>query len=242
MKIDTDIIKSLFLENWSYIVIVILSLLLFAKCNDNNHLSLAMETQKQATEQYVKNSDGFVVKVDSLKKVSAKLKKDIALIKNDSVARIKEIAHLKTKVSTQLAVIKTYFINDIAKHYQDRYNDKKGVVVTQYGVALSNEIAKKNLSELVVCDGAKIEMQVVKTDLQTQKRIVGKQDQYIAVSDESFRVLQLAKTEKDKAFESQQETIKTAEKGLQKEKNKKNFWKVTSGIIMAGAGYLLITK
>lgn len=241
-NIEIEILKSLFFDYWKNIVIVVLCFFLFKSCQGERQTALAMETQIETTKQYVKNSDGFVAKVDSLKKVSAKLKKDIALIKNDSIARINEIAALKTKVNTQLAAIKTYSTNDIAKHYQGRYNDKKGVVVTQYGVALSDGIAKQNLSELSVCDGAKTEMEVVKTDLQTQKRIVGKQDQYIAVSDESFRVLQLAKTEKDKAFESQQATIKTAEKGIRKERNKKNFWKVTSGVILAGAGYLLITQ
>lgn len=241
-NIDTEILKSLFFDYWKNIALVVLCFFLFKSCQGEKQTALAMETQIETTKQHLKNSDGFTAKVAVLKKEAEKLKKDIALIKNDSIARINEIAKLKLKVSSQLAVIKTYSANDIAKHYQERYNDKKGVVVTQYGVALSDGIAKQNLSELAVCDGAKIEMEVVKTDLQTQKRIIGKQDQYIAVSDESYRVLRLAINEKDKAFESQQATIKTAEKGIRIEKNKKNFWKVTSGVILAGAGYLLITK
>ena len=239
---NTNRLKSFFFENWSYIALAIIFLLYFGKCSDNDHLSLAMKAQKQAAEEFIQNSNGFAAKVDSLKKVSLKLKKDIALIKNDSIERIKEIAHLKSKVSTQLAIIKTYSTNDIAKHYQTRYNDKKGVVVTQYGVALSDGIAKQNISELSVCDGVKTEMQVVKTELQAQKQIVKKQDQYIAVSYESFRVLQLAKTEKDKAFDSQQETLKTAEKGIRIEKNKKTFWQVATGVVIIGAGYFFIVE
>lgn len=42
-KIDTTVIKSLFYENWSYLVIIILSICLFQKCNPDESLPQTVE-------------------------------------------------------------------------------------------------------------------------------------------------------------------------------------------------------
>lgn len=234
--------KNYVLKYWVHVALAITIIMLFSECNDNSQLSLAIKTQKEVTNQYVTKAKGFISQADSLEKEAVKLKKNITLLKKDSIKSNMEIAQLKNKVSTQLAVISHYNITDIAKWYQTRYNDKKGVVVTQYGVALSDTIAKQNISEQTVCDGAKEEMTIVKTDLQMQKTIVREQDKVVAVSDGINRDLRFAIQEGNKALDSSEATAKIAEKGLRKERNEKNMWKVITGMVITAAGYLIIFK
>jgi len=234
--------KDFALKYWAHIALVLSLLFLFSKCNDNDQLSLAVDTQKEVTKQYKQNAKEFINKADSLEKVKIKLLKNIVLLQKDSIKSQVEISRLKIKVNTQLAAISHYKTTDIAKYFQSRYNDKKGVVVTQYGVALSDTIAKQNISEQVVCDGAKEEMVIVKSDLQKQKTIVKDQDKVIANSEQQNVNLHLSIVEINKAFESQEATVKASEKIFKKERNKKNFWKITTGVVIAASAYLFVTQ
>lgn len=241
-QINLTTVKDFALKYWVYLALIITIVLLFSKCNDNSQLSLAIKTQKKVTKEYVANAKVFVSKADSLEKVQLKLKKNIALLQKDSIKSNVEIAQLKNKVNAQLAVISHYNSSDIAKYFQTRYNDKKGVVITQYGVALSNTIAKQNISEQAVCDGTKEEIIIIKTDLQKEKAITREQDKLIVLSDEEKAQLRYAISEGNKALESSETTAKTAEKGIRKERNMKNMWKVITGAVLTGTGYLLFFR
>lgn len=241
-KYDTTILKSIFYENWHFLVIGILIFFLLKSCQKNSDTELAIITQKEATKEFLDNSELFLHKVDSLKIIASNFKKEIALAKADSINKAKEIQYLKNVVKDQLKKISLYSTTDIARSYQQRYNAKKEVVVTQYGVALSNNVAKQNLSELAVCDETKGTLQVVQKDLTKQKGIIKDQDKYIVVTDQMNTNLNFAITEQGKAINSQKETIKTAEKQFKTERNKKNFWKVATGTVLIGAGYFFIAK
>ena len=226
MKIDTDIIKSLIYENWSYIVIVVLSFFLFKSCEGSKELQIANRNLKLEVKELVASADKYVAKNNELsdkiivlEKLKQKVKVEIVYIENKTKSDIKKVPTLNTK--------------QIATYYQERY--ELPITITQYGVALSDTIAKKNIVELIEKDGCFQKIKLAKTELQLEEKKGIFKDTIIGN-------LTNANVNLNKAVLEQDKIIKNAEKSLVKEKNKKKFWQVATGAVIAGAGYLLITK
>jgi hypothetical protein len=226
MKIDTDIIKSLFYEYWSYAVILILSFFLFKSCEGSKELQLANRELKLEVKELILSSDKYVAKnnelsskILQLEKLKAKVKTEIVYIENKTKSDLKKVPTLNTK--------------QIANYYQERY--KLPIVITKYGVSLSDTIAKKNIVELIQKDGCFAEVKLFKVQLKLEEKKG-------IVKDTIIGNLTNANSNLHKAVLAQDKIIENVEKSVRKEKNKKTFWQVTSGIILAGAGYLLITN
>lgn len=226
MKIDTDIVKSLFYEYWSYAVILILSFFLFKSCEGSKELQLANRELKIEVKELVASADKYVAKnnelsskILQLEKLKAKVKTEIVYIENKTKSDLKKVPTLNTK--------------QIANYYQERY--KLPITITQYGVSLSDTIAKKNIVELIEKDGCFAEVKLFKVQLQLE-------EEKGIFKDTIIGNLTNANSNLNKAVLAQDKIIENVEKSVRKEKNKKTFWQVTSGIILAGAGYLLITN
>lgn len=226
LKIDTSVLKSLIYKNWTYIVILVLSFFLFRSCQGSNELKLANDGLKKEVKTLIADSDKYVAQNNALNDKLVLLEKQKQKVK-------KKIVYIENKTESELKKVPTLNTKQIANYYQERY--KLPVTITQYGISLSDTIAKKNIVELIEKDGCFEEIKLVKTELKIEEKKGVLKDTIIGN-------ITKANIDLHRAVFTQDKIIDNAEKSVRKEKNKKNFWKVTSGVILAGAGYLLITK
>ena len=223
---DKAIIKSLFLENWTYILIIVLGITLFRTCEGEKEAKLANIGLKKEAKEYVISADKYISKVNELSDKIVLLEKQKQKIKT-------EIVYVQKKTDTAIKKVPTLNTKQIANYYQVRY--KLPITITQYGVSLSDTVAKKNIVELIEKDGCFEEIKLVKTELQIEEKKGILKDTIIGN-------ITKANVDLHKAVFAQEKIINNVEKSVRKERNKKTFWQVTSGIILAGAGYLLITN
>jgi len=225
-NLNLDIVKSLLYDYWKGIVIFTLAILLFKSCEGSKELQLANGKLKLEVKDLVITADKYVAKnnalsdkITLLETQKQKIKTEIAYVQNKTKSEVKKVPALSTK--------------QIANYYQNRY--KLPVTITQYGVSLPDSISKKNIVELIEKDGCFQEIKLFKTQLQIEEKKGVLKDTIIGN-------LTSANMNLHKAVFNQEKIIDNAEKSLIKERNKKTFWQVTSGVILAGAGYLLITQ
>jgi hypothetical protein len=226
MNLDNNIIKSLIHEYWSYIVILVLCFFLFKSCSGGEELKLANDNLKLEVKDLVVSSNNHVAK-------NAILHKKILELENKKQNVKTQIVYIENK--TKLAIKKVNTLNtiQIAKYYKERY--KLPIQVTQNGVILSDTLSRKNITELVQKDYCFAEIKLYKVQLQLEEKKGIYKDTVI----DNFTKANL---DLEKAISKQSTIILNAENLFKKEKNKQTFWKVTSGILAAGAGYLLITR
>ena len=226
MKIDTDIIKSLLYEYWSYVIMVVLCFLLFKSCNGSKELKLANSDLKSEVKDLVASADKYVAK-------NNKLNDKIVVLEAQKQKVKTEIVYIENKTKSDIKKVPTLNTKQIAVYYQERY--KKPVVITQYGVSLSDTLAKKNIVELIQKDGCFAEVKLFKTQLQLEE---GKG----IYKDTIIGNITKANVDLHKAMFAQKKIIINTEDLVKKEKNKKTFWQVATGAVLIGAGFLLTAK
>ncbi|WP_262213619.1 hypothetical protein, partial [Escherichia coli] len=79
-----------------------------------------------------------------------------------------ETVYIENKTKSDVKKVPTLNTKQIANYYQTRY--KLPVTITQYGVSLSDTIAKKNIVELIEKDGCFQEVKLFKTQLQLEEQ------------------------------------------------------------------------
>lgn len=226
MKIYTNIIKSLFYEYWSYIVIVVLCFFLFRSCQGGKELQIANGNLKLEVKYLTASADKYANKVNALND-------KITLLETQKQKVKTEIVYIENKTKSDVKKVPTLNTKQIAIYYQERY--KLPITITQYGVSLSDTIAKRNIVELIEKDGYGQSLKLFKTQLQLEEKKGIFKDTIIGN-------ITKANVNLNKAVFAQNKIIDNVEKSLQKEKNKKTFWQVATATVIAGAGYLLITK
>lgn len=226
MKIDTELLKSLFFENWTFLVMLILSYFLFKSCQGNEELQIANRNLKLEVKHHVASADSYIDRVN-------KLNDKITLLETQKQKVKTEIVYIQKQTGTAIKKVETLNTRQIATYYQERY--KLPVTITQYGVALQDTLAKKNIVELVEKDGCLQEVKLFKTQLQLEEKKG-------IVKDTIIENIVKANVNLNKAVGAQGKIIENTEKSLRKEKNKKTFWQLASGAILAGAGYILIVR
>jgi len=213
--------------NWNrvlpYVVIVLLSIIVLSTCKNSQKLELANESLLQDIEISYLNADKYVNHINELNdslvilnKLKQKEKLKIVTVIKEVNAKIEAVGSLNTK--------------GIANYYQNRY--KLPVTITQYGVALNDTIAKKNIVELVQKDGLVKELSITKNILSIEEKKGVVKDSII--SNKSLIIV-----EKDKIIDSHIDIEKNLTKSVKSEKTKKNIWKITAFGILGGAVYLL---
>lgn len=226
MKINLEIPKSLLLENWTYIVILVLSFFLFKSCNGSEELQIANSKLKQEAKELVASADKYADKVNELNDKIVQLENQKQKVKT-------EIVYIQKKTDTAIKKVPALTTKQIANYYQERY--KLPVTITQYGVSLPDTIAKKNIVELIEKDGCFHEVKLFKVQLQLEEKKG-------IVKDTIIENITKANIDLHKAVFAQEKIIDNAEKSLRKEKNKKTFWQFATGAVIVVAGYLLITQ
>jgi len=223
---DKEIIKSLFYENWSYIVILVLCILLFKSCQGSESLQTANRELKTELEDLIISADKYVAK-------NNELNGKIVLLENKKQKIKTEIIYVQNKTTSDIQKVASFSIEQKAKFYQERY--KLPVTITQYGVSLSDTIAKNNIVELIEKDGCFEEIKLVQSELQIEEQKGVLKD---SINSNLTNANLLLKT----AITNQEQIIKNNEKAFKKEKAKKTFWTLATGAVVVGAGYLLLAK
>ena len=212
------------LQTSSYIAIIILSILLFRNCQDNEKLQLANSNFKQELkisdlkiEKHVNRINALNDSLVILNKLKQREKVKIVTVTKEVEKKIQSVGSLTTK--------------GIANYYQDRY--KLPIVITKYGISLSDTIAKKNIVELVQKDGLVLELNHTKNILKITENQSEIKDGIVILKDSII-------SEKDKQIDSHFKIEKNLNKQVKSERTKKTMWQILSGAILVGAGYLLI--
>lgn len=207
-----------------YLVILILSIFLLKECTKNKDsevkvLKNEVASLKASSKKYIDKANKLEEEIVVLESKKSKVKTKIVYLKEATKSKLEKVPSLTTK---QQAI-----------YYQNRY--KKPVVVTQYGVSLSDSIAKENIKETIQKDECFEEIKLVKTEL--------------AIEEEKSRVKDTINSNLKKANsilivanDTQEQIIKDTEKSVTQEKSRKTFWQVTAGTIVLISSYLLLTN
>lgn len=226
MQINLIKIKEWLFANWTMIALLIVLFFYFKSCEGSKELELTSKLLKEEVEL-------------SENKVSSLLSKNELLLSNiDSLQKLKqkvkiEIVEVQIKTDTEVKKVSTLTTKGIASFYQNRYQEP--VTITQYGVALSDTLAKKNIVDIVKFDGCIVENSLLKKELQLE-------EQKGVIKDTVIINLNKAVDEYSLISDKQNQIIKNAENSVKKEKSKKTFWQVATGAAILGASYLLISK
>ena len=211
------------LQTSSYIAIIILSILLFRNCQDNEKLQLANSNFKQELkisdlkiEKHVNRINALNDSLVILNKLKQREKVKIVTVTKEVEKKIQSVGSLTTK--------------GIANYYQDRY--KLPIVITKYGISLSDKIEKKNIVELVQKDGLVLELNHTKNILNIAEKQLNIKEGVLILKDSII-------SEKDKQIDSHFKIEKNLNKSIKIEKSKKTFWQITAVGILGGSIYLL---
>ena len=220
----TITIKQWIFTNWAIIALVIVSLLYLKSCQGSQDLQLANSSLKKEVEiseikasSVLSKNKVLLSKVDSLEKVKQKVVVQVQEVQKKTEKELKEVSSLTTK--------------GIATYYQDRY--KLPVTITQYGVSLSDTIGKLNITELIQKDGCFAERKLLKQQLVLE-------EQKNLAKDSISNNLIHANAELSIANYKQRQIIKNTENAVRKEKTKKTFWQVATGVAAVGVGVLVL--
>lgn len=220
----TITIKQWIFTNWAIIALVIVSLLYLKSCQGSQDLQLANSSLKKEVEiseikasSVLSKNKVLLSKVDSLEKVKQKVVVQVQEVQKKTEKELKEVSSLTTK--------------GIATYYKDRY--KLPVTITQYGVSLSDTIGKLNITELIQKDGCFAERKLLKQQLVLE-------EQKNLAKDSISNNLIHANAELSIANYKQRQIIKNTENAVRKEKTKKTFWQVATGVAAIGIGVLVL--
>jgi predicted metal-binding protein len=214
--------------DWSrivpYIIIFLLSLLLIGSCNGRKELELTNKLLKKEVvdgehrvSSLLNKNENLLVKLDSLNKIKQKVKVKIVEVENKTHREVEKVIGLNTK--------------QIAKFYQERY--KLPITITQYGTTLSDDVAKKNIIEIVQYDGCVSENSLLKDELHIE-------EQKGVVKDTIISNFGKVVSEYDSISNKQKDIIKNTEKAVRKEKTKKTVWQGVAAAAIIATGFLIV--
>jgi hypothetical protein len=205
----------------SYSIILLLSILTVSTCTHSEKVRLALkkniEISNLKAEKYANHINTLNDSLEVLNRIKQREKIKIVTVVKEVERKIKEVGTMETK--------------DLALFYQKRYEET--VYITDYGIALSDTIAKMNIVEVILKDGLSQELDLTKNILLIEEKKGILKDSII--SNKSLIIV-----EKDNVIDARIELEKELKKSLRKEKTKKNLWKITAVGILAGGGYLLV--
>jgi len=151
--------------NWSrilpYVAIALLSIIILSTCNNSERTQLANEVLKKDIKISELQAQKYANRINALNDSLVTLNK----LKQREIVKI---VILKKWVKTKLEAVASLKTKGIANYYQNRY--KLPVVITQYGVALSDTLAKKNIVDVIERDGFKAELDLTKNVLSIEEK------------------------------------------------------------------------
>lgn len=236
-------IGNFFKSNWKNIALILLVLFVFYQCNNNEAVLSEVKFQKEEAEKHLANAELFQKKNELLIEKEEKYKDTIANLEAKNSEVKTKIIEVKRKGAIEIERIKKFKSSEIANYIQSRYKtDQNNVSTTSNGTIISDTIAKKIIIEVQEGDTCSEEVFGLNEVIYNNEKIIEQKDGIISNVKEQNVNLLSAIDEYKIADELKSNALNNTEKAFKKEKNKKNFWKVTSAAILVGAGYLIIAK
>lgn len=236
-------IANFFKSNWKNIALILLVLFVFYQCNGNSEVLAEAKFQKKEAEKHLANAEMFEQKNNYLIEKEAKYLDTIASLEKKNSEVKNKITEIKHKGVVEIEKIKKFKSSEIAKYIQDRYKtDQNNVSTATNGTTISDTIAKKIIIEVTEGDVCQEEVFGLNEVIYNNEKIIEQKDGIISNVKEQNVNLLSAIDEYKAADELKSNALKNTEKAFKKEKNKKNFWKLTAIGIGAVSGYLLIAK
>jgi hypothetical protein len=207
-----------------WITIIILSFFLFKSCEGSKELDLTIKASEQKvktleseSQKYVDIANQYKDTVTLLKNKKIKVKEKLVSATKDTEKQIKEVPKLQTK--------------GIATYFQDNY--KLPLVITQYGVAVSDTLGKAVITDLIKGQGYKTQLKLTQQLLKIEEKSGVAKDSTIVNLEKSGVV-------KDSISLVKEGTILDLKSLNKKEKNKKTFWQVTAGVAITLATWFAV--
>lgn len=204
--------------------VIILSFFLFKSCEGSKELELTNTIEKQKVKVLEQEAQKYV-------DIANQYRDTVTLLKTKKQKVKKEIVYIDKKEKEELKTVSSLTTKGIATYFQDSY--KIPVTITQYGVAVTDTLGKAIITDLIRGQGYKAKL------IYTQKLLDIEEKSGIA-KDTIIKKLDKAIIKKDSASVVKDVIIKNAEKSVRKEKNKKTFWKVATGVAVTIATYLAV--
>jgi len=213
--------------DWSrilpYVAIALLSIIVLSTCNNSERTQLANEVLKSNIKISELQAQKYASRINVLNDSLVILNK----LKQKEIVKIKVVVK---EVKEKVEAVGSLNTKGIANYYQNRY--KLPVTITQYGVALSDTLAKKNIVDVIERDGFKTQLFHTKNALNiSDKEILFKE---IIIKNKDSIIY-----EKINQINSHIDFEKNITKDIKSERVKKNIWKVTAIGILTGSIYLL---
>ena len=210
----------------SYLIILLLSTLLVKKCTRDNELESQIKTSKEEVKT-------LKVKVKQYSDKNNKLNEDLVILNSKKEKVRIKVTYLKSKEKSELKRVPNLTTKEIATYYQKRY--KKPIMITQYGVSLSDSIAKENIKEVIQKDNCIEEVELVREELVIEEKKSMIKDTINSNLVKSNNLLVVTTN-------IQEEVIRKTEKSVKVEKAKKTFWQITTGAILIASTYFIISN
>jgi hypothetical protein len=204
--------------------IIILSFFLFKSCEGNKELELTNKNEKEKVKILESESQKYV-------DVANMYRDSVTILKTEKAKTKIKIVYVTKTVEEKLKVASTLHTKGIANYLQDLY--KINVVITQYGVAVPDTMGRAVISDLIRGQGYKAELKFTKELLANEEKSGVAKDSIIVNLDKAV-------VKKDSASVIKDDIINNVEKSFKKEKNKKTFWKVATGVAVTIATYLAV--
>ena len=211
-------------QNWTFIVILILLVLVMFQCHRQPVLANDVSKQK------IENANN---KINELAKQNANIENQKELLKiendkleSDNVGLQNVIDDLKVVTKTKTDKVKTFTKADIALFYDKRYNLPSEVKTTANGMELSDTIAKLNITELDNCDATFSELNTTKQILENTTKEVVVKDSLWHMTTKQYNNANMALGQKDIVIDTQKQQVADSQKQFKSERVKKNIWKI----------------
>ena len=233
---NKEILKDLFLRNWKIVAIILLAFALFQQCNKTDTALSEANVSKAKAKDYLNQARASQ---NNSMVLVANYETKIDSVINSERLKYNQLANNAKTVKAKLSEIKHYSATDITQYYKERYNAPNGVIQSENGTTLKDTVSKMVISDLVVGDGAKAEVKIL-------REVVELKETKFQLCDDTVDSLKVGIESMAKNFElansESQKAIKQTEKALKQERRKKNLWKIIAGSVVVGAGYLVFVK
>lgn len=202
-------------------IILVLVFFLFKSCEKP---VTNTETDKTLIEKLQKDSKKY-------ENIANIYRDSVRILKEKKVVIQKEVDKSVTATKEKLKPVSSLTTKGIALYFQTNY--KTPVVITQYGVALSDTLGKRVIEDLIKGKGAEEQLDLTQGLLFNEEQENKIKDNIIVNLDKALAV-------KDSIDAIQNSIIKDTEKSLKAEKNKKTSWQVATGTAVTIITYLII--
>lgn len=228
---------------WLHLAFILLLITSVIQCNSHQKQEQAFSTLDKQAKEHQANASKYLADNEKLKADIPKYQDTINIVRKQSQQKDVKITQLKTAVQAKVEKIKTFKSIDVQSYIVDRYHVKPiDVPIVEQGVIFKDTISRLVITDLVKYDGTKTELVLTQGKLKDEQIINHQLTEANTNLTTQNNNSMLAISEKDQAFNAKAKEVIEEQVKTKKERNKKSFWQITTGVVAVVATTLLITK